>query len=239
MDEGSTYTTVSTVGASPSLGGLVDLDVLDNKATGVETLGVGVGLGVLEEVREESGRLDGPAGLANTPLLAYERSANRTRLFSSTMPKFSIPSEASQSLLLLSHRRPPPIPIKISIAIKCPSQPHPSNARKKISNALTLSGAAFATSVPPHGHNLGLVLNVVEELKGALELHALNGLGGLTGVLEADTQVRAPGAGALCGRNLLSGVTDLKRSNPYQQNILPVASLSRAFTIFVVDGEIG
>lgn len=105
--------------------------------------------------------------------------------------------------------------------------------------SLTLSGAAFATSVPPHGHNLGLVLNVVEELKGALELHALNGLGGLTGVLEADTQVRAPGAGALCGRNLLSGVTDLKKSNPYQQNILPVASLSRAFTIFVVDGEIG
>ena len=65
-----TYTTVSTVGASPSLGGLVDLDVLDNKVTGVETLGVSVGLGVLEEVGEEVGGLGGPAGLADTPLLA-------------------------------------------------------------------------------------------------------------------------------------------------------------------------
>lgn len=65
-----TYTTVGTVGASPSLGGLVDLDVLDKEVTGVETLGVSVGLGVLEEVEEEVGGLDGPAGLADTPLLA-------------------------------------------------------------------------------------------------------------------------------------------------------------------------
>lgn len=65
-----TYTTVGTVGASPSLGGLVDLDVLDNEVTGVETLGVGVGLSVLEEVGEESGGLDGPASLADTPLVA-------------------------------------------------------------------------------------------------------------------------------------------------------------------------
>ena len=65
-----TYTTVSTVGASPSLGGLVDLDVLDNEVTGVETLGVGVGLSVLEEVGEERGGLDGPASLADAPLVA-------------------------------------------------------------------------------------------------------------------------------------------------------------------------
>lgn len=65
-----TYTTVGTVGASPSLGGLVDLDVLDNEVTGVETLGVGVGLSVLEEVGEERGGLDGPASLADAPLVA-------------------------------------------------------------------------------------------------------------------------------------------------------------------------
>lgn len=65
-----TYTTVGTVGASPSLGGPVDLNVLDKKVTGVETLGISVGFGVLEEVEEEVGGLDGPAGLADTPLLA-------------------------------------------------------------------------------------------------------------------------------------------------------------------------
>lgn len=70
MKRRSTYTTVSTVGASPALGSLVDLDVLDNEVAGVETLGVGVGLSVLQEVEEELSGLDGPASLADTPLLA-------------------------------------------------------------------------------------------------------------------------------------------------------------------------
>jgi len=75
-----TYTTVGTVGASPTLGGLVDLDVLDNKGTGVETLGVSVGLGVLEEVGEEVSGLDGPAGAADTPLLACRQLHQRAVL---------------------------------------------------------------------------------------------------------------------------------------------------------------
>lgn len=75
-----TYTTVGTVGASPSLGGLVDLDVLDDKGTGVETLGVSVGLGVLDEVGEELSGLDGPAGAADTPLLAYRQLHQRAVL---------------------------------------------------------------------------------------------------------------------------------------------------------------
>ena len=70
-----TYTTVGTVGASAALGGLVDLDALDDQVAGVETLGVGVGLGVLQEVDEELGGLLGPAGLANTELLAWKWSA--------------------------------------------------------------------------------------------------------------------------------------------------------------------
>ena len=61
---------MSTVGASPSLGGLVDLDVLDNEVGSVETLNVCVGLGVLEEIDQKVGRLNGPPGLANTPLLS-------------------------------------------------------------------------------------------------------------------------------------------------------------------------
>lgn len=59
-----------TVCASPLLGGLVDLDVLDDQVAGVQTLGVGVGLGVLEQALEELCGLDGPAGLGDAKLLA-------------------------------------------------------------------------------------------------------------------------------------------------------------------------
>ena len=62
---------MGTVRAPALLGGLVDLDVLDNQGAGIEALGVGVGLSVLEETEEELGGLDGPAGLGDTELLAY------------------------------------------------------------------------------------------------------------------------------------------------------------------------
>lgn len=68
---GKTYTTVCTVCAAALLGGLVDLDVLDNEVGSVKTLGVGVGLGVLEEREKELCALDGPAGLGDTELLAW------------------------------------------------------------------------------------------------------------------------------------------------------------------------
>jgi hypothetical protein len=42
-------TTVSSVCSAALFGGLVDLDVLNDQVGGVESLGVGVGLGVLEE----------------------------------------------------------------------------------------------------------------------------------------------------------------------------------------------
>jgi len=61
---------VSTVSAPSLLGGLVDLDVLDDQVGGVETLGVGVGLGVLKETDEDLSGLDGPAGLGDTESLA-------------------------------------------------------------------------------------------------------------------------------------------------------------------------
>jgi len=61
---------MGTVCASPLLGGLVDLDVLDDQVASIETLGVGVGLGVLEQTEKELGGLDGPAGLGDTELLA-------------------------------------------------------------------------------------------------------------------------------------------------------------------------
>jgi hypothetical protein len=63
---------VGTVCSPSLLGSLVDLDVLDNQGTGVEALGVSVGLGVLEQAEQELSRLDGPAGLGDAKLLAYK-----------------------------------------------------------------------------------------------------------------------------------------------------------------------
>lgn len=67
---GFTYTTVSTVSAPSLLGGLVDLDVLDDQVAGIESLGVGIGLSVLEEADEDLSRLDGPASPGDTESLA-------------------------------------------------------------------------------------------------------------------------------------------------------------------------
>lgn len=69
-------TTVSTVCPPALLGGLVDLDVLDDQVAGVKTLGIGVGLGVLEKTEKELGGLGGPAGLGNTELLALGGAAS-------------------------------------------------------------------------------------------------------------------------------------------------------------------
>ena len=55
--------TVGSVCSAALLGGLVDLDVLDDQVGCVESLGVGVGFGVLEETEQEFSRLDGVAGL--------------------------------------------------------------------------------------------------------------------------------------------------------------------------------
>ena len=62
---------MSTIRASPLLGRLVDLDVLDNEVVGIETLGIGIGLCVLEQRLQELCRLHRPASLRDTELLAY------------------------------------------------------------------------------------------------------------------------------------------------------------------------
>ncbi|KAK5627298.1 hypothetical protein RRF57_003013 [Xylaria bambusicola] len=74
----NTYTTVRTVCASSLLRGLVDLNVLDDEIASVEALGIGIGLGVLEETEQELGRLNGPAGAGNTELLSYQTKAVST-----------------------------------------------------------------------------------------------------------------------------------------------------------------
>jgi len=138
--------TVGTVCAAALLGGLVDLDVLDDQVGGVKTLGVGVGLGVLEEREDELGRLDGPAGLGDTELLA-------------------------------------------------------------------LGGAASAPGITSHGDGLGVVLDVLEVLEGTGDLPAVDGLSGLAGVLERDTEVGTASAGALGVLDFGSGVTDLSEGD--------------------------
>ena len=62
---------MGTVSPPALLGGLVDLDVLDDQVAGIETLGIGVGLGVLEETEQVLSGLDGPSSLRDTKLLAY------------------------------------------------------------------------------------------------------------------------------------------------------------------------
>lgn len=58
------------VSASSLLGSLVDLDVLNDKVASVKSLGIGIGLGILEEGEEEFSRLDGPTRLGDTELLS-------------------------------------------------------------------------------------------------------------------------------------------------------------------------
>lgn len=72
-----------------------------------------------------------------------------------------------------------------------------------------MGAAASATGVPAHGDGLGLALDVLKEGDGAGQLPAVDGLGGLAGVLERNTQVGAAGAGRLGGRNLGGGVANL------------------------------
>lgn len=144
-------TTVGTVSTSATLGGLIDLDVLDNKVAGIETLGVGVGLSVLQESEELLSGLNGPASLGDTECLA-------------------------------------------------------------------LGSATGASGISAHRDSLLVVDDVVEVDKSALELPAVDGLGSLPCVLEADTQVRAPGAGALSVGDRLCGVTDHLEGLPEERD---------------------
>ena len=61
----------------------------------------------------------------------------------------------------------------------------------------TLSGASSSTGVSAHGDSLLVLLNVLEELHGALKLPSVDGLGGLTSVLERNTEIGTAGASRL------------------------------------------
>ena len=147
--------TVSTVCAPPLLRRLVDLDVLDDQVARIKPLGVGVGLGVLEQAEQELGRLDGPARLGDAELFAY-----------SPKPPVSV-SHLSFSVCILAR----------------------GCLASQGWGLRTLGGTASAPGIAAHRDCLRVVLDVLEVREGAAELPAVDGLCGLPGVLEADTQI--------------------------------------------------
>lgn len=178
------------------LGSLVDLDVLDDQVAGIEALGIGIGLGVLEETQQELGGLDGPAGAGDTPLLAC------------------VPKQSASFLDAMPTLRNPDFRRNSSSTTFFPPQ---SRYRRNrifeqglgLSNR-TLGSPADGTSVAPHGNGLLLVDDVLEEGLGALELPAIDRLGSLAGVLEGNAEVRPAGASRLGRRNLSRCVPNLK-----------------------------
>ena len=72
-----------------------------------------------------------------------------------------------------------------------------------------MSGPAGRTSIAAHGDGLLLVNDVLEERQSALQLPAVDGLGGLAGVLERDTEVRPAGASRLRRGNFSRSVPNL------------------------------
>lgn len=195
MRSTGTYATVGTVSAPALLGGLVDLDVLDDQVGGIETLGVGVGLSVLEETEKDLGGLDGPAGLGDTERLACRsQSLPMQNLFHA-----SAAQRSSQSSPI------PSLPLLFDIQIL---HVHPC---VRNGGSLTLSGASSGTGVAPHGNGLLVVEDVAEVGEGALKLPSVDGLGGLAGVLERNTEVGAASAGALCVVEVGCSVTNLRQ----------------------------
>jgi hypothetical protein len=73
-----------------------------------------------------------------------------------------------------------------------------------------LSGSAGAASISSHGDGLGLLLDILEELDGAGQLPAIDGLGGLAGVLEGNSEVGTAGASRLRGLDLGGSVSNLQ-----------------------------
>lgn len=74
----------------------------------------------------------------------------------------------------------------------------------------TLGSTASAPGISPHGHGLSVALDVLEVGEGAAELPAVDGLGGLAGVLVRDAEVGAARAGGLGRLDVGGGVADLE-----------------------------
>lgn len=177
---------MSTVCSTTLLGSLVDLDMLDNQIPRIQTLGIGIGLGVFQQSEQMLSRLDGPA------------SARNPKLFSCSAISQAIPSF-------------PPRPQKISINA-IPSQPlslaFPRFPRTR-TPLRTLGCASRSSGVASHGHGF-LVLDYIVEIGDcASEFPAVDRLGCFSRVLEGDAQVGAAGAGGFGGLEVRCCIADL------------------------------
>jgi len=76
---------------------------------------------------------------------------------------------------------------------------------------LTLGGAASAPGIASHGHGLDVALDVLQVGDGALQLPAVDRLGGLARVLEGDTEVGAPRSRGFGVVDVGGGVADLDK----------------------------
>lgn len=96
---------MGTVSTSTLLGSLVDLDALNNEVSGIETLGVGIGLSVLKEGEDVLSRLHGPASLGDAELLACIDEKHKLVLMSQiramnpVIPVPDIPPSSSKSCI--------------------------------------------------------------------------------------------------------------------------------------------
>jgi hypothetical protein len=73
----------------------------------------------------------------------------------------------------------------------------------------TLCSTASAPGISPHWHSLDVALDILEVGDGAGKLPAVDGLGGLAGVLVGDAEVGAAGARRLGWLEVGGGVADL------------------------------
>lgn len=197
--------TVSAVCSSPLFWGLVDLDVLDDEVGGVETFGVGVGFGVLEEVQEEGGGFDGVAGAGYAECFAY--SGEKVSGLEVGVEVENVVLSSSSELLSGDEDDPSKSPKS--------SFPRPSLERgRRLWKSLfkrTLRISPRTTSIPPHRNSLLELLHILKIFDSTLHFPAVNSLCGLAGVLEADTKVAASGAGGFCRGEFIEGggVADL------------------------------
>ena len=59
----------------------------------------------------------------------------------------------------------------------------------------TLRCPPSTSCIPPHGHRLFMINHIAQVCQGALELPAIDSLGGFAGVFEGDAEVGAVSAG--------------------------------------------
>ena len=182
---------MSAVSTPSLLGRLIDLNVLDDQVAGVETLGVGIGLCVLEEAEENLSRLDRPTGPGDAKGLAYGKSA----IVHAILPIFAaLPS--SHGKLFLD-----------TLPSACFYMLDPQKS-------LTLCGASSAAGIPPHGNRLLVLQNISKICESTLKFPAVDSLRRLAGVLEGNAEVAAAGAGRLCAVDAGCSVANLPELAP-------------------------